>query len=216
MKKYTLTFSFMALLFAAMASDAAYEKAMQKEVEKFLSAQSPEDFQKSAHAFARIGEMNQEEWLPQYYAALSYANLGFMSQEGLDKKDALFDQAKRYVEKAAGLSPSNSEIVALQGFIVMGQIAADPGSRGPSLSQQAMQTFGRAIELDKSNPRALIMMAQMEMGMAQFFGQGTEKACGMARASIELFTKEAEASEEGSIEPRWGKEMAEQLLQSCP
>ena len=59
------------------------------------------------------------------------------------------------------------------------------------------------------------MMAQMEYGMAQFFGQGTEKACGLLSASLELFEKEAANFTEDSLDPAWGKEMAEQMLGSC-
>src|SRR5690606_41546361 len=66
---------------------------------------------------------------------------------------------------------NNSEIIAVEGFIIMGELSLDPGARGQNLSPLAMQALGRAMELEPENPRAMIMMAQMELGTAQFFGQ---------------------------------------------
>lgn len=216
MKNSILT---IALLLTSMvsiiASNDAYVQAMQKELTKMRSAASVEDLKKSANAFARIAEMNTSEWLPDYYAALTYANMGFRSQGSLAEKDEFYAQAKKHIQKADAISPNNSEIVAMQGFITMGELAADPQSRGQHLSTEAMQTFGKAISLNRQNPRAIIMMAQMEYGMAQFFGQGPEKACGLLNSGIELLAKEAETKEEGSIEPKWGKEIADRMKDMC-
>lgn len=216
MKNSILT---IALLLASMvsivASNDAYVQAMQKALTNMRSAASVEDLKKSANAFARIAEMNTSEWLPDYYAALTYANMGFRSQGSLAEKDEFYAQAKKHIQKADAISPNNSEIVAVQGFITMGELAADPQSRGQHLSGEAMQLFGKAISLNRQNPRAIVMMAQMEYGMAQFFGQGPEKACGLLNSSLELFAKEEASNVEGSIEPRWGKSMAEEMKQMC-
>ena len=60
-----------------------------------------------------------------------------------------------------------------------------------------------------------MMLGQMELGMAQFFGQGPEKGCGLINASLELFEKEAATKQEGTLLPTWGKEMALQIKQNC-
>ncbi|RPA67501.1 hypothetical protein EF405_16505 [Cyclobacteriaceae bacterium YHN15] len=179
------------------------------------TAASPEDLQKVANGFARIAQMMPEEWLPDYYAALALANAGFRSEGGANVKDPLFDQAKKYVDKAAKISPNNSEIVALQGFIIMGELAVDPASRGQHLSGLAMQTFGKAVDLNRQNPRAIMMLGQMELGMAQFFGQGPEKGCGLIKSSLELYEKEDASKEDGTFLPTWGKEIALQIKQNC-
>jgi tetratricopeptide (TPR) repeat protein len=212
MKKYTLIIALMMFVATfANATNEAYEKAMLKEIQALGEAGPVAELQKSANAFARIADMNTGEWLPDYYAALAYANMGFRAQGGLEEKDGYYAQAKKHIEKADAVSPNNSEIVALQGFITMGELAADPNSRGQSLSGLAMQTFGKAINLNRQNPRAIFLMAQMEYGMAQFFGQGPEKACGLVNASLELFAKEAAEAKEGNLNPSWGKGMAEEM-----
>ncbi|HCX76982.1 MAG TPA: hypothetical protein DHU93_17945, partial [Algoriphagus sp.] len=77
------------------------------------------------------------------------------------------------------------------------------------------QLFGKAINLDRENPRALYLMAQMEYGMAQFFGSGTDKACGMVRLSLEQFEKEESIITEDYILPKWGKRSAQQMMNNC-
>ncbi len=216
MKKYSFAIIAMMLIsLMTQASNEAYEKAMHKELQQMNAAASPDDLQKAANGFARIAQMMPEEWLPDYYAALALANAGFRSQGGADVKDPLFNEAKKHAEKASKISPNNSEIVALQGFVTMGELAVDPNSRGQHLSGVAMQTFGKAVELNRQNPRAIMMLGQMELGMAQFFGQGPEKACGLIKASLDLFDKEATTKEDGTLLPSWGKEMAEQIDQNC-
>lgn len=216
MKKYILTlFSICLFVFSGQANNEDYQKAMEKELQAMKEAKSSEDLQKVANGFTRIAQMMPEEWLPEYYAGLALANAGFRSQGGIDEKDTYFGKAKKHANNAAKISPDNSEIVALQGFITMGELAVDPQSRGQHLSGQAMQTFGKAVDLNRQNPRAIILLAQMELGMAQFFGQGPEKACGLVQSSLELFKKEAEENKEQNFEPRWGKEMAEQMKANC-
>ncbi len=216
MKKYSLAIIVLMLIsMTTQAFNEAYEKAMQKEMKLMKVAKSPEELQKVANGFSRISEMMPEEWLPDYYAAFALANAGFRSQEGPSTKDLLFDQAKKHADKAAKKSPNNSEIVAIQGYITMGELSVDPNSRGQHLSGQAMQAFGKAIDLNRQNPRAIILMAQMELGMAQFFGQGPEKACGLVNSSLELFEKEAATKDENSFHPSWGKEMALKMKETC-
>jgi tetratricopeptide (TPR) repeat protein len=216
MKKYSLAIIVMMLIsLMTYASNEAYEKAMLKELQNMKTAASPEDLKKVANGFARIAQMAEEEWLPDYYAALALANAGFRSEGGANVKDPFFDQAKKHVDKAAKISPNNSEVVALQGFITMGELAVDPASRGQHLSVLAMQTFGKAVELNRQNPRAIMMLGQMELGMAQFFGQGPEKGCGLIKSSLELYEKEASSNEDGTFLPTWGKEMALQIKENC-
>jgi len=216
MKTSIFTFALMlTLISASLAIDPAYEKAMLTQVENLNKAGTQEEYQSAANAFARIAEMNSEEWLPQYYAALAYTNMAINHPGKVSEKDALLAKANDHLTKASSLASSNSEIVALEGFIIMAKLSADPERRGQSLSPKVMQTYGKAIELDKNNPRPLMLMAQMEYGMAQFFGQGPEKACGLGRISLDLYKKEAANAKENNLYPTWGKEMAEQLTKRC-
>lgn len=217
MKKYILVFILLALIsLSANAANDAYSKAMQKSVTELWQARSVSELQHAANSFARIADLHPDEWLPRYYLAVAYAQMGFRSDESIQVKDRYFSMAKAHTEKAAVLSPDNSEIMAMMGFVTMGELSLDPGSRGQHLSPLAMQTLGTAIELNPKNPRALVMMAQMELGTAQFFGQGPDKACNWLTRSLEAFAQEASETTTSDIQPRWGLIMAEQLKAHCP
>lgn len=213
MKKYILSLSlvFVWITFVK-ASDPAYVQAIQKQTAAMKAIHNAEESQVVSNGFMRIAEANASEWLPLYYAALTQTTAAFRFDVN---KDQYFDQALELVKKADGIAPGNSEITALHGYILMGKISLDPANRGQSLSPEAMQLFGKAISLDRENPRAVTLMSQMELGMAQFFGSGPEKACGLARMGLELFTKEEAKVDENYILPTWGKMNAEQVVSAC-
>lgn len=214
MKKslFSLALALFCLANLAIASDPAYESAMKKQLAQMRTIQSSAESQTVSNAFLRIAEAKPEEWLPLYYAAYVQTTAAFRFEVN---KDQYFDQALDLIKKADKIAPGNSEITALQGFILMGKVSVDPTSRGQSLSPQVMQLFGKAIGLDRENPRATTLMAQMELGMSQFFGSGPEKACGMARVGLDLFAKEEVRTDENYLLPTWGKNQAEQVAAVC-
>ena len=203
----TITFVF--------AQDSPYQKAMKKEIARVIVADSISRLQQSANAFSRIAELNAKEWQPLYYGALAYTYQGLARSLTLDQKDAALAKAEELVNKADGISPDNSEIITLKGFILMAKVSADPGSRGQSLSGQVMATYGKALSIDSKNPRALGLLAQMEFGMAQFFGNGTEKACGLAKQSLAIFASQDEEALKTNMQPTWGRSVTEQLVKRC-
>jgi hypothetical protein len=213
MKKYILTIALSIIwITLASASNSAFEEAMVKQLQSKRTIQTPEEAQDVVNGFMRIAGANEEEWLPLYYAALTKTETAFRFEVN---KDEYFDQALEIAKNAAEISPNNSEITALHGYILMGKVSIDPGSRGQSLSPQVMELFGKAIGLDRTNPRAVSLMSQMELGMSKFFGSGPEKACGMARMSMELYQKEEAKTSETYILPTWGKNQMVELMKNC-
>jgi hypothetical protein len=185
---------------------------MQKQLAAKATIQTFEQSQEVTNGFMRIADATETEWLPLYYVALLKTEAAFRFDIG---KDKILDEALEIVKKADKIAPGNSEITALHGYILMGKISIDPAGRGQTMSPQVMQLFGKAINLDRENPRAVSLMSQMELGMSQFFGTGPEKACGMARMSLELYTKEASKVTDEYILPTWGKTQATQVASSC-
>lgn len=215
MKKLVLTIAAaMIAINLSIANDPAYMQAMGKQLQALGQAQTTEELKEVANGFARIASMNEKEWLPDYYAALCLTNAGFRGK-GMKEKDALFQEARSHVEKAIKAHGENSELAALKGFTYLGELSVDPQMRGQHLSQEVMDHLGTALRLNPENPRAMIMMAQMQLGMAKFFGEGPEKACGMAKRSAQLFEKEASAEKENPFAPTWGKEMVERMSAQC-
>jgi tetratricopeptide (TPR) repeat protein len=212
MKKITILIALLVLGFALHAQNQeAYMKAMMTGLQSMSKERTVENLQASASQFERIAANASGQWHPHYYAALNYLNLS-MQVKGISTKDQYSDKAKSFVEKAKELAPNNSEVAALEGFLYMTQLAADPDTRGQMLSPKAMQTFGAALTLNPKNPRAMALMAQMQYGMAQFFNSPTTNACRMNAQSIVVF----EAEEKGkSFDPTWGIELAQQMVSEC-
>ncbi len=216
MKKYMII---IALVFSGLSFSFAYEtayiKAMEKQLKALGKAETSSELQNVANGFNRISEMNEGEWLPDYYAALALINAGFKSKEGIKVKDAYYYEAKKHIEKAIKAEGENSELIALKGYALMAELTADPAGRGQHMSGQVMNAFGTAISMDPNNPRAMILMAQMELGMARFFGQGPEKACKMAQNAMQLFLIEEAGTVDNALLPRWGKKNAETMIANC-
>ncbi len=212
MKKIVLLIALLTAGFALHAQNQeAYIKAMTKGLESFGAAQTQEDRMATAGQFERIAAKVKDQWHPHYYAALANINLSFNAPD-LAAKDGFTTKAQKYIDAALALSPNNAEIIALQGYNYMAQLTADANNRGQSLSPRVMQNFGKALAMDKENPRAMALMAQMQYGMAQFFGSPTDDACNMVRKSIPIFEAQAQGK---SLDPTWGKEMAEGLIGQC-
>lgn len=209
MKSLMLTILMFLIVPPTFANDA-YTSAMKKNLTDLQQAKTIEEYTAVANAFERIASMETQEWLPSYYGA--YANIMISNlQPKAEAKDAYLDKAQAHLDKAIKLQKDESEIVALQGFILMMRVSVDPGSRGQSLAGKVMATFEKAVQLDGNNPRAQFLLGNWIYGTAQFFNTSTDEACGLINNSIALF----EAEKPGEINPQWGKEMATSMLAKC-
>ena len=195
----------------ARANDSKYIEAMQKNIQAVYTAKTIPDYQTAVNALERIGAAEKTKWEPFYYA--SFGSI-MMSNQEKDKaaKDTYLDQAVTALNKAKAIVPNESEIIALEGFIYMMRIPADPAARGPQYTPMAMQAFNKAIAINPENPRALALLAQMQLGMAQFFGSSTAEACGTNAKALEKFIS---FQSENPLAPRWGQQMVEEVKGKC-
>lgn len=211
MKTITNIIILMALTIAAKANDGKYEAAMKGNIAKLYAAKSIEEYQQVINTLDRVGAAEKDKWEPQYYLGLGYVFMA--TQEGdPTKKDSYLDGAMNAVDKAKKLVPNESEVIALEGFVQMIRLTVDPASRGQQYSQLATQAFVKAVKLDPGNPRALSLLAQMQLGTAQFFGSSTEEAC---KTNFSALDKFATYKSENPLAPVWGKSMAEEMVKQC-
>ncbi len=207
-----IIFLFAALLtFSADANDEKYIGTMTKQIEAVYKAETVEEYQAAINAFERIGSAEKTKWEPFYYASFGYLMIA-VRQEG-SKKDSYLDLAKAALDKASAILPNDSEILAMEGFVHMIRVTVDPATRGQQYSMMAMQAFGKAVGANPNNPRALSLMAQMQLGTAQFFNQPPTEACETGKKAVALFNNPIPS--ENPLAPMWGKSMAEAMLKSC-
>jgi len=103
------------------------------------------------------------------------------------------------------------ELEVLRGFALTAKLVVDPATRGQQYGPMIARHYGKAMQMDPKNPRAVAMMARNDLGMAQFFGSDPAAACAMAQRSIALFDTETPAG----FEPRWGKNVAMEVTATC-
>jgi hypothetical protein len=194
----------------AQANDK-YLDAMQQNIQIVYTAADAADIQAAVNTFDRIGDSEKSKWEPFYYAGFGYVMLANREKDAA-KKDAYLDLALKAVDKAKILQPTESEIIALEGFIHMIRVSVDPATRGQQFAGMAMQAFSKAVAINPENPRALSLLAQMQYGTAQFFGAPTTEACGTLAKALEKFDS---YKSENVLAPQWGKKMAEGLESKC-
>lgn len=193
------------------SNDDKYHETMARNIQVVYSAGAPSSLQSAINAFERIGQAEKTKWEPYYYAAFGYVMLANREQVA-SKKDGYLDQAADNIKKASAIKPNDAEIIALEGFVHMIRIAVDPASRGQQYSILGSQAFGKALTIDRENPRALALMAQMEFGTAQFMDSPTTQACATNEAALQKF---ATFKSDNPLAPQWGKVMAEELKAQC-
>ena len=211
MKKALLFNLLVVLSVGVLANDGKYETAMSDGLNELYSSRTIEDYQKAASKFERISAAEADKWHPSYYACLSYLWMVSNLQDKANMDDYL-DAAQKNLDHCKNLIGEDDEIITLQGYIFMMRLVVDPPTRGAEYSPKAMQEFGKAVNMDPTNPRALLLLGQMQYGSADFFNADTSEPCAtMKQAKDMLETEEIN----DPLAPAWGKHMAAYLLSNC-
>ncbi|HNC32270.1 MAG TPA: hypothetical protein PKX08_19800, partial [Cyclobacteriaceae bacterium] len=189
------------LVVSTLTAQDKYTETMLKNIEATYKAQTVADFQAVANTFERIAAAEKTKWEPFYYAGYNYLMMATIETDG-PKKDSYLDLATKNIDQAKAIKANDSEITALEGFVHMIRVTVDPQTRGQEYSGKAFRSFSTAVALNGENPRALMLMGQMQYGTAQFFGTPTTDACATIEKSLQKFeTFKADSA----IAPQWGK-----------
>jgi tetratricopeptide (TPR) repeat protein len=211
MKKSILILLLAAVQGMALANDA-YVAAMRTQISALNQAASVEDLQQVSRTLERIATAEPDKWHPTYYLAYAHLQLA-MKEKDLPKRDTQLDRAMTWAEKSATISPNNSEVLALQGYILMMKLSVDPANRGQQLTPRTMQLLGQAMSTNPKNPRAYLLMGEMNYGTAQFFGSSTKEACGYLSKAQSLFAHAEPPADE--LAPQWGSQWAAMSTKKC-
>lgn len=208
MKRTILTLTGIVLAFFTMAN-GQFERALGKNIPLIFSSQSSEELQGVINQLERISAAETDRWESHYYTAFGYLQMSGMYKEATDK-DKFLSLAMDAVKKGQKIDADNSELVALEGYVIMMQLVIDPGTRGMTHAGAATETFYKAIQLDGKNPRAHYLLGRMKYGTSQFMGGGTEDACKSLNVAKELF--ESLEPSTNPILPSWGKGATDEAL----
>lgn len=193
------------------AQSSQYHKAMEKAIASLDQASKAEEMMAAMNTFERIAGAEKEEWLPLYYQSYSHlmAAIDLMGKGEMKDCMAHIKKADEKIQAAQKIAPKESEIYALQAFILQGYIWEDPQTNGAQYTPMIMQAVESAIALNPENPRGFYIKGQQLFHMPAFIGGGPDAAKPFLEKALEKFESFEPAS---SIHPSWGKEMTEQIL----
>jgi len=202
-----LTVVLAGLLIPANAQ-SKFESEMQKALTEFHNAQTADDMEKAAQHFDRIAKIETENWLPVYYA-MFIRTLNAFSQDKAQAIKSVDDLEMKYDDLDA-LSPGNSEILTLRGLFRTVKVAKDPQTYAMSLSGAIIKDYEDALKIDSKNSRAMYLMAQYNMGGAEFWGKDPKEYCPQIEKAKTLLV----AENDETIQPHWGEDQVDEILNS--
>ncbi len=206
MKKITVLILLISSQILMCSAQNKYEKGM-SEALQLWGQQKPME---AVALFERIASVEKENWLPRYYIGLIYTTQ-VLNRKEKKNSDSLLEKAQKQVDIAQSYSPNNSEIYCLQGLINTAWITLDPMNNGQKLSAATIGNYKKAIALNENNPRALYLLAEFQINMARMFSQDTKSYYEMIKSSLKKFDNFKAPS---AFYPNWGRNRAEQLLNS--
>lgn len=165
----------------------------------------------AANLFERIAKVEEENWIPYYYASQVLIVETFNMNEPLEKEKQLERAQLLLDETIRHAGEDNVEPVVLQAMLHTGYITLDPQVYGMKLSPVVNDLFRRASEKDPENPRLALSQAEWNIGSARYFGEDISGYCVQLKQSLELFEKQ-ETGE--AFAPSWGEDRARMLLDS--
>ncbi|MEZ0606915.1 hypothetical protein ACAW74_00290 [Fibrella sp. WM1] len=177
-----------------------------------LNAQTPvADMIALANQFDRVASAQANEWLPRYYAGLTYVYLGFIGKDEAEK-DTFLDRANTYLTQADKLSPNNDELSVLRAYIAQARISVDAANRWQTYGPQFEEAIGKAMAQNPNNPRPYVLKGLGLIFTPDAFGGGPKTACPILKMAAEKLATFKPASD---IAPAWGQSHIDPVLSQC-
>ena len=207
----TIALFIIANITRAKTSDR-YLEAMGQTLMEMGQAKDATALQEVANKFERIASSETAEWLPNYYAALTYTLISMRQQDGAEK-DKYLDKADSFIEKLAKQTVSSlDEVEVLKAQIAMMRISVDGPARWTQYGSAFQNAISSAKRTNPENPRAYALKAMMVYNTPEQFGGGAEKACPEIQTAIQKFANFKPTS---PIMPTWGVDKVNGMAKAC-
>ncbi|KJF42935.1 tetratricopeptide repeat protein [Draconibacterium sediminis] len=198
------------VVLSTTAFSSKYEETMKTNIDKLYQLHTSAELQVLANQFERIGNAEQDKWLPNYYAAYCFIRSTFFDEMDDDAKHAQLDKAQALVDQLMKTNDDESEVYALQALLY--QIRITDMSKGAKYSMKASDAIKQAERLNPENPRVYYLRGSNTFHTPKFFGGGAEKA----KPDLEKAAKMFESNQPTNpLMPTWGNVHNEQLLSQC-
>jgi tetratricopeptide (TPR) repeat protein len=211
MKKVLLIVFVLLIARKTDGSDTLYYSTLRKSIDLADKDYKLENYRQLANCSERILLVYKNEWLPYYYEAYAYINMGFIeTNEGV--REMYCDKAQNLIDEAFKIKPDESEIYVLQSMLYYARMSISPMINGPLYLPKASGALDNAEKLDPGNPRIYYLRGKSTMNTPVFFGGGKEAAIPIFDKAINVYK---DFKPKSIIHPFWGKEDALRLYNEC-
>lgn len=186
----------------------SYEDDMRRALDLFENG----SFKESSQLFEKISESQTDNWLPNYYVALTNSLGSFEISSDKEEMVKMLTKAQDFLDKEIVKQPENVELMVVQTFIDTGWILYAPMTYGMKGMNSVLQTFNKAAQIDPTNPRVAFTRVQFDMNSSRYMGGNPSDYCEDLKKAIELF---ATFKPETEFHPNWGLENAKKLSLEC-
>ncbi len=134
---------------------------LEKAIDHFNAAEDMAGMVEAAHMSKDLSDKNQDRWLPAYWTAFFYSQIGRQSEDQL----TIYDTAQTYLDRAMAVKDFNnqmkSELFVLQSLINSLQSspywAKNDRTNGIKYATMQNQALDQAIKLNEDNPRVFLL-----------------------------------------------------------
>ncbi len=208
--KTIIAFTFLVAALTGTVSASKYEEVMKENIEKIYQAETAEELTTLANKFERIGQAENDKWLPGYYAAYCYVESSYRLRGDDEAAQKQLDKAQSKLDKLMTRFDHESEIYVLQALIY--NLRITDMSKGAKYSGLSLGMLNKAEQLDSKNPRVYYLRGTTIFYTPENFGGGAEKARPLLEKAAKLFASGKSANE---LTPTWGEAHNKQMLSQC-
>lgn len=211
-----------AILFIACSSSKSqttketkvtFEDQLSKTLTAINDDESIQGLFENINKLKRLSIIYPNEWLSDYYIALLDIKLS-MGTKDEKKKESLLNEAKETLKSLKDKENTiESEILTLDGYYYYALIAKNPQKNGQLYYKDVIGAYQKAIAIDKTNPRPVLMLSIFQKMMSKFTGGENPNFCNEL-SKIEQLLESSKPKNE--VYPKWGiKELKRHQQESC-
>ena len=208
--KYILSSFLICISFFAFAQNPQTKDSIYHGIRSMKRVQKAEDFIPIYKKFDAISQLDNKDWIPKYYAALSRVFL--ITREDLKQQNdlpELLKQANKLLNEAL-LIQKNEEMYILKAYCKILEMKSNPTEGYEKNNIEIANLLSEARAKNGSNPRLFLMESLNVYYQPENISGGKNGALTSLNEAIALFRS-------GEVErymfmPTWGQKIAEDLL----
>lgn len=209
MRSIFLLLFFVTLLNNGNAQASSFSKSLEAAVILFDKSQTQEQYDLTFSKMEELYKQDPSAWLPGYYASLIKAR---MAMKKMGNADKLADEAIRWLAITKAIHNSD-EVLCLESLVYTSKMSVNPTFRWKAYEAKINNPLVQSMALNKNNPRAYILKANIQYKMPALFGGGCNSALPNARQAKRIIDQQ---NNEFTVMPHWGRHILEELIKACP